>query len=86
MNLMPRFGKIVHKVQEFEVYETINGPMLGPVQYHWQLQDNDRSYGPFPSVADAMTHYKGWQAARNATDNVIFVNFKTRKRVSNPNI
>ncbi len=85
MSLMPRYGKLVFKKDEFEVWESME-QLWGPRQYCWQLQDNDRAYGPFANILDAVTHYKGWQAARNSTDNIIFVNFKTKKRVSNPNV
>ncbi len=80
MDFQLRYGKMIHKKDDFEVWSDASGNP-NSTQCYWQLANSDRCYGPFPHIAAAVTHYNAWDAARKSTSEVIFVNFKTKQRI-----
>jgi len=59
---------------------------LLPTEVYWQDKSSRHTYGPFPGIHAAMSHYT-WVIATQKTGskgnvgNVIYMNFKTKKRV-----
>ena len=73
------------QVYHFPTPEEITRGTL-PTEVYWQNRSTKRTYGPFPSIYVAMTHYTHVITNQKANDtgkigNVIYVDFKTKKRI-----
>lgn len=81
---------LVLEIGELQVFQTSDTTPL----YYWRFVGNALGYGPFPSIYDAGSHYariiktNSQLALTNPPveptvikDNVIYVDFKAKKRV-----
>lgn len=57
-------------------------------EVYWQDKVSKYTYGPFPTIYDAMTHYTGLIASQKAqvigtqqTADIIYVDFKNKQRI-----
>ena len=53
-------------------------------EVYWRDKNSTETVGPFPTIHEAVTHWK-WrisQLAENAAENVVYVDFYKRKRIS----
>lgn len=59
---------------------------IPPSEYYWQKRGDFNSYGPFLSVYDAVNDYTKFIAIKTniepLPDNVITVDFKSKKRIT----
>lgn len=79
-------------------YQTESDMLWGrpPEEVYWQDTASKNSFGPFNSISAAMTHYTSQVAAGvglsvvssspTKSDNVIYVDFRQKKRVPTDNI
>lgn len=72
------------KLEAALIYQE-SGTLFG-TNYYWGYEDGDRVYGPFYTIKDCTQHAAVALYASNRTEslvknNVILVDFKTKKRV-----
>lgn len=91
--LMPMLGTL-----EVYCYQTIEEQMLGIAtsEIYWRDAGSPQGYGPFPTVYDALNHYK-WvirtcegepvvdeNGELRCANKIIRIDFFNKKRVNNP--
>jgi len=72
---------------EVAVYEA-PGSLFTPSQYFWKYLDVPKAHGPFRSIPELTFHYEMFLGAKKAhatndkyRENVIYVDFKNKKRI-----
>lgn len=76
------YAQLLFSMGSVMVYE-LKPQLFGKTTYFWKYRDDLRVFGPFPSIMEA-TH--NWESTmikpkNPATDNVIHVDFKKKKRI-----
>lgn len=78
LNLGPL--QVYHYLTPEEVLQKTN-----PYKIFWQDTQAMKAFGPFLTIADAMTHYTTIMSAGKLTpavpDNLIYVDFKAKRRI-----
>lgn len=80
---------IVFEAGDLQVYTFQTEEEIGKNAPHREMYWNSKSammaYGPFPTLYDAMNHYRTVVESQKATDGkrqVVYVNFKNRTRIN----
>lgn len=64
----------------FMVYTIVDND--GVPLFYWNFSNQLKTNGPFPSLRDALIHYNAQQNQTLNPENVIKVDFVTKKRIS----